>query len=415
MAIVMSNDEEKSVILKILSLYIITTMIFLGIFFGAYYNRSYGLILHERSNELREVYEDLIRTLDKNHSINQHTLSELLNVNPNLHVMILDKNKVPVYNNLNMVLPEKYLNKKNGIYVFDGYVFIDSKPPKHRKIHKKNLSRSDLFSQYQVIIRGSNITSDIWWLRVKMIGFLLLSLLSVGVIAYFLLKFSLKPYKNKISFLNRFIKDTTHEINTPISVILMSIERIEKEEISESNLKKINRIHIAAKTLASIYRNIAFYSVAQQKDKSICVDVKELLEQRLEFFDPLFVQKNLNIRTSFAPSFINATIDEMGCVIDNLLSNAIKYNKKNGEIQINLEPNKLSIKDTGCGIYEENMKNIFERYIRYNHSQGGFGIGLALVKELCDRYGVAIKCESKVGEGSLFVLEWKKIPSSKIL
>lgn len=410
MAIAMSNSEEKSVILKILSLYIITTTIFLGIFFWAYYERSYRLVLHERSNELREVYTDVMEIINKNYGVREKILSDLSRFSTNLHLMVLDANKTPIYDNLGVKLPSKYIGKKNGVFVFDGYIFIDSKPPKHPRMHKKILLKPPISQslKYQVVVRGGNILSDILWLRVKMIVFLLLCLFIVGMVAYFLLKLSLKPYKNKIAFLNRFIKDTTHEINTPISIIMMSIERLEKEGVSSSNLKKINRIHIAAKTLANVYKNIAFYSTSKYVKVSTPIDIKNLLEQRLDFFDPLFVQKNLKIITSFAPSFIDANADDMGYIIDNLLSNAIKYNKKNGEIHITLEANKLAIKDSGCGIEQEYMKNIFERYVRCNDLQGGFGIGLALIKELCDFYHINISCDSKIGEGTLFVLQWQQ-------
>lgn len=412
MAIAMSNNEEKSVILKILSLYIITTTIFLAIFFWAYYERSYRLVLHERSNELREAYTDVMEIIDKNRGEKDKILSDLSLLSANLHLMVLDADKTPIYDNLGVKLPLKYIAQKKGVFVFDGYIFIDSKPPKHLRIHKKILSKSAVLQalKYQVVIRGGNVVSDILWLRVKMIGFLLLCLVVIGLIAYFLLKLSLKPYKNKITFLNRFIKDVTHEINTPISIIMMSIERLEIEGISKDNLKKINRIHIAAKTLASVYKNIAFYSDLKYAKINTQIDIKNLLEQRLDFFTPLFAQKNLKITTTFAPSYIEANADDIGCIVDNLLSNAIKYNKKNGEIHISLEPNKLCIKDSGCGIDEAQMKNIFERYVRCNDSQGGFGIGLALIKELCDIYKIDICCESKVGEGSLFVLKWGKSP-----
>lgn len=68
-------------------------------------------------------------------------------------------------------------------------------------------------------------------------------------------------------------------------------------------------------------------------------------------------------------------------MIDNLISNAIKYNKKGGVISIILKANFLSIADTGCGISKSNLNHIFERYTRFNKDQGGFGIGLSLVKK----------------------------------
>lgn len=67
-------------------------------------------------------------------------------------------------------------------------------------------------------------------------------------------------------------------------------------------------------------------------------------------------------------------------MIDNLISNAIKYNKKGGVISIILKANFLSIADTGCN-FKVKFKSYFDRYTRFNTDQGGFGIGLSLVKK----------------------------------
>lgn len=93
-------------------------------------------------------------------------------------------------------------------------------------------------------------------------------------------------------------------------------------------------------------------------------------------------------------------------MIDNLISNAIKYNKKGGVISIILKANFLSIVDTGCGISKSNLNHIFERYTRFNKEQGGFGIGLSLVKKICNDNGIKITCKSVENQGSIFELSW---------
>ncbi|EAJ3814004.1 sensor histidine kinase, partial [Campylobacter coli] len=86
-------------------------------------------------------------------------------------------------------------------------------------------------------------------------------------------------------------------------------------------------------------------------------------------------------------------------------------NKKGGEISIELKTGFLSIADTGCGISKSNLKHIFDRYARFNTDQGGFGIGLSLVKKICDDNDIKIICESVENQGSVFELSWsaKKI------
>jgi len=93
-------------------------------------------------------------------------------------------------------------------------------------------------------------------------------------------------------------------------------------------------------------------------------------------------------------------------VIDNLLSNAIKYNKRSGTIGMTLKKQTLTIWDTGIGIDQEKVPFMFDRYLRFNNSEGGFGLGLSIVKKILDEYNIAIDVNSKVGEGTKMVLTW---------
>jgi len=93
-------------------------------------------------------------------------------------------------------------------------------------------------------------------------------------------------------------------------------------------------------------------------------------------------------------------------MIDNLISNAIKYNKRGGKIMIVLKNNTLSIEDTGIGIEEEEIPFMFDRYMRFNQSEGGFGVGLSIVKKIISEYALKLTVTSKVGEGTKMVIAW---------
>ena len=94
-------------------------------------------------------------------------------------------------------------------------------------------------------------------------------------------------------------------------------------------------------------------------------------------------------------------------IIDNLLSNAIKFTKKGGQIEVNLTNEYLSVKDNGMGISKEDQKNIFKRFKSKNSLNGGFGVGLDIVSQICKEYKIQIKLDSELSEGSEFKLFWK--------
>jgi signal transduction histidine kinase len=87
-------------------------------------------------------------------------------------------------------------------------------------------------------------------------------------------------------------------------------------------------------------------------------------------------------------------------IIDNLLSNAAKYNKQNGSININLKNSNLYIVDTGIGIKEP--KKVFNRF--YKEQERGIGIGLHIVKKLCEELNIKISLKSELDKGTTFIL-----------
>jgi len=156
-----------------------------------------------------------------------------------------------------------------------------------------------------------------------------------------------------------------------------------------------------------LYQDLIYLTLEQEKeneDESILLN--ELVENRIEYFMILAESKNISFQTHLSYNTLYADRRKITRVIDNLLSNAIKYNKRNGTVGIELHDNMLCIWDTGIGVEHQDIQFMFDRYIRFNQSEGGFGIGLSIVKSILDEYKIAIEIESEKNKGTKMVLRW---------
>lgn len=228
------------------------------------------------------------------------------------------------------------------------------------------------------------------------------------VIGYFLLLLLLRPMRQAITLLDRFIKDTTHELNTPVNAILSNIEMIDAQTLEPSLAKKIKRITIASQTISNLYDDLTYLVLSHNimsHNETVALD--SLLEERMEYFTLLMESKKITSHIELEKG-VTLHIDrkKITKVIDNILSNAIKYNVIGGKIEVVLDANSITISDTGHGIEESKLKRVFERYSRFNTSVGGFGIGLSIVSLIAKEYGLHVKLSSVVKVGTQVRITW---------
>jgi len=95
-------------------------------------------------------------------------------------------------------------------------------------------------------------------------------------------------------------------------------------------------------------------------------------------------------------------------LVDNIISNAIKYNRVGATLDITLTTKVLKVKDSGIGIEERDLHQIFDRFRRANKSEGGFGIGLNIVYQLTQLYGFDIDIVSEPNIGTEVIIKWQK-------
>ena len=234
----------------------------------------------------------------------------------------------------------------------------------------------------------------------------LLSALFIGVIVFFMtlffIKISFRPLEKVNRYLNTFFNDAMHELKTPLGVMQLNLETLrEKEET-----KALRRLFSSMQSMILIYDDIEYHikhdKVTYQPEK---IDMSYLLSARVGVFQDLSKAKNISIVLDITPNlFWMINRIELQRIIDNTLSNAIKYSPKETTVTVTLKKESealiLSIEDQGTGI--KDTQRIFERYRREDTIQGGFGIGLSIVKHICDKYHIEIKVHTSSDFGTTF-------------
>ena len=264
----------------------------------------------------------------------------------------------------------------------------------------KTMLKPNIFDAKYLIVQKK---ISFYKLIVNVITILIVVAVLVFLVLFSIIKQSALPYKKLNQYLEDFIKDAMHELKTPMGVILLNLDSL--SAIYENN-KMILRAKSALKNMIVIYEDLEFFvknkKVAHNK---IDINISKYVCERVDFFSDLLQSKEITIEKEIEEEVhIKFNKLELARVIDNTLSNAIKYSKEKTKISIKVYRNGskvyLKIIDQGRGIAD--IKKIFKRYYREDKISGGFGLGLSIVKNICDKNGVEISVNSKVGEGASF-------------
>ncbi len=193
-----------------------------------------------------------------------------------------------------------------------------------------------------------------------------------------------------------FIKHSIHEINTPLAVILMHLD-IYKMKYDENEY--ISKVEAATKMIATIYDDLTYMVKRDRMDyKKEWLDMSDFLYQRIDFFSEIAKANNHAILSNIQSGvmvYFNPL--ELQRLIDNNLSNAIKYAKKESDITVLLYQNKENIILEFVTLSNkkiEDVEKIFYPFHREESSQLGLGLGLEIVRLICDKESIKIAVDS---------------------
>lgn len=223
-------------------------------------------------------------------------------------------------------------------------------------------------------------------------------LLLFALISYFLSLRALRPMQDAIVKLDNFSKDLIHDLNTPITSILLNTKILERGEFKEN--KALQRIKQSAEDIGALHNNL---NILLQEDTLVVrkEEICEIVREVVGIQEKIYTDIDIQVEPSSLKAIVNR--DALKQIVANILSNACKYNKENGYVKIYAEEKTLYIKDSGVGI--KNPTQIFTR--SYTEHAHGHGIGLDIVKRLCDVMEITINAHSVVEEGTTISLVFK--------
>jgi len=195
---------------------------------------------------------------------------------------------------------------------------------------------------------------------------------------------------------DKFIKNAIHEINTPLSIIITNIDLF---KLKNGENRYLSKIEAGSKIIHNIYNDLSYLVKKDRIEyKPTNINFSDFLKYRVDFFDEIALGNNLQFDIQIEDNlYIYFNDTQLQRVCDNSLSNAIKYSYEKGVIFISLIKQNdviiFSIKNEGNSI--DNPLKLFERYYRENDARGGFGLGLNIIKEICDNNNVHIDVKSE--------------------
>ena len=217
--------------------------------------------------------------------------------------------------------------------------------------------------------------------------------------------------------LNEFIANASHELRTPITVMLSTVDALRVGgKLSAVEDEFLGRMQASGKKMGALVDellDLTMFDTGQMAMHLVPTDVAAVVAATCEELRPVAEKRGIELRIDALCSglIVNADVDKLQRMLANLLTNAIKFSTTGSVVEIGCEPRGATVaiwvKDEGRGIDAEHLPHVFDRFFRTQpdaDDEPGFGLGLAIVKNLAELLGGTIGVESTLGVGSTFTI-----------
>ena len=267
------------------------------------------------------------------------------------------------------------------------------------------------YNSLTIIDNSSSREELISFLKTSIFIFVLAEIIIIGV-STGLTKWIIKPVVESFNKQKQFVADASHELKTPISVIMANAEALEND-INEK--KWLNNIKSEAERMNSLVTDLLDLArLENDTEKKICnvEDLSKAVETSLLTFESLIYENKIKLEYNIEKDIkYKCNKNEIKQLVAILVDNAIKHSEKNGEIKLNLKKEKddiyLNVSNKGKEIPKEMQQKIFERFYRADESRNRddnrYGLGLAIAKNIVISYKGKIWVQSENGVTTFFV------------
>ncbi|MGY4384166.1 signal transduction histidine kinase [Pedobacter sp. UYP24] len=207
--------------------------------------------------------------------------------------------------------------------------------------------------------------------------------------------------------LKEFTENASHEIQTPLAIIRAKLDLIVQEEnLSDGNSAALRIIYSSVQRLTKLNRSLLLLAKIDngQFNATERINMEERLLEKIEQFHELWIAKELVNSIDISPSILEGNSELIDILLNNLLSNASSHNVPGGSLSISLHNNKLVVNNSGPEVALDRTR-LFSRFYKQNLQSQHNGLGLSIIKQICDRSGIKIQY-MHLGVIHSFILTW---------
>jgi signal transduction histidine kinase len=200
-----------------------------------------------------------------------------------------------------------------------------------------------------------------------------------------------------------FTANASHELRTPLTGIQTTCEIIQTDPlVPEKTRMRVAMIDSAAKQMTERMEALLLLARERKQEEIERVNLRRCVEEAAHTYRDEMARKGLSFEIAIGDEVI-VDVDRkaLQLVLVNLIKNAVRYTDK-GHVRVSYDANRVTVTDSGIGIAPEHQPQLFERYFRADKKPEGLGLGLAIVRRICEDFGWKIEVQSRPGAGSAF-------------
>lgn len=243
-------------------------------------------------------------------------------------------------------------------------------------------------------------------------------LVVAGGLSYFLAGKTLKPISEMIDDQNRFVSDASHELRTPLTAMKSSLEvylrdpkltLTDARKVISENIEEVNKLQ----TLSESLLELTYHDLIAEKKGFSQFSIKKVVEEVIKEMGPIAQKKDVHITSQIEDVKITGNREKITELLMIILDNAVKYSNEKTKVIVSTEivdkHLSLSIIDDGIGIEKKDLPHLFDRFYRADNARsktgrGGYGLGLAIARQIVLLHSGTIEIKSKEQKGAIVTI-----------